>query len=140
MMMEIPIHMEKWLPQPNKHISHLNVKEIPKNTKEMLCECIFHFYPLKQQWRQFEMLGCIPEVLTLLLTPILSYKHVIYDIYDICDIFWCANHSVSQVPWDGVEELGTFHFKRGLPGSCLTERGAFGQRGLRSISLPLLGD
>ena len=48
-------------------------KEILKNTKEKSGIGIFQFLAIQRIFRISKMVGCIPEVLTLLLTPILKY-------------------------------------------------------------------
>ena len=59
--------------------SHLKyTKEILKYTKNFFGNRIFHFWPWKQLFRISNMVGCIPEVLTLLLTPILTLLHMVY--------------------------------------------------------------
>ena len=45
---------------------------------------IFHFLALKQFWRISKMVVCIPEVLTILLTPILTYLWVLYVRCHVC--------------------------------------------------------
>ena len=38
----------------------------------------FQLLPLTQFFGIYKMVGCIPDVLTLLLTPILTYIHMVY--------------------------------------------------------------
>ena len=67
--------------------SEKNTKEILKNTKEKSETGYLSFQPGKNLCRIFKMVVFIPEVLTLLLTPILTYINMVYDrVCHICHI------------------------------------------------------
>ena len=74
-------------------------KEILKNTNKKSKHRILHILDLKNIFRIYNMIGCIHEVLTLLLTPILKYvcmpdvTYVKYDIYDIYDVYGALTYT-----------------------------------------------
>ena len=62
------------------------------------------------------MVGCIPDFITLILTPILTYGvcqstvhiiYVIYDIYDISDMYGALTYTICMYVYIGVR-FGTF--------------------------------